>query len=224
LRQAQREHAAQILDVCLLPEGEMQARAHGTTPYDFAHDPAKYPFEQVRDAAELAANLDPAATPALAKLLSDKDCGVRYWAAMGLLMRGSEAVTRETPALRTALGDVSPFVQVVAAHALAQYGNEPDRAKALAALIALAPPEKHDVFVAMAALGAIDALGAKAASLVEQVRTINPRGPSPDPRFDPYVPRLIAQITGTASDGEPQATSKAAKRAQKRTARQPAKQ
>ena len=224
LRQAQREHAAKIRDVCLLPEGEMQARALGMTPYDFAHDPAKYPFERVRDAAELAANLDPGATPALVALLSDKDSGVRYWAAMGLLMRGSDAVAHEASALRTALDDASPFVRVVAAQALAQYGNEMDHAKALEVLIELAPPEKHDVFVAMAALGAIDSLGAKASSLVEQVRQINPRGPSPDPRFDPYVPRLIAQITGTATDEEPSATSKAAKRARNRAAREAGKE
>ena len=57
LRLAVRDHAARIRDVCLLPEGEMHARSEGTTPYDIAHDATKYPFERVRDAAELAAQL-----------------------------------------------------------------------------------------------------------------------------------------------------------------------
>ncbi|HEY2838299.1 MAG TPA: sulfatase-like hydrolase/transferase [Pirellulales bacterium] len=198
LRQAQREHAAQIRDVCLLPEGEMHSRSEGTTPYDMAHDRAKYPFEAIRDAAELAANLDPSATVELAKLLTDRDSGVRYWGAMGILMRGKTAVAASAPALREALADRSPFVRIVAAQALAQYGDEANLRPSLDVLAELAPPEKQNVFVAMAALSAINSLGAKAVPLIEMVRKLDPKGPSPDARFDPYVPRLIAEITGAA--------------------------
>lgn len=201
LRQAQREHAARIRDVCLLPEGEMHARSKDSTPYDMAHDATKFPFERIRDAAELAANLEPASVesstvPALAILLADDDSAVRYWAAMGLLMRGKSAVNANEKELRAALADRSPYVRVVAAQVLAQFGAEADAKAALDMLAELAPPEKHNVFVAMAALSAIDALGPKAAPLVEMVRKLNPKGPSPDARFDPYVPRLIANIVG----------------------------
>ena len=52
------------------------------------------------------------------------------------------------------------------------------------------------MFIAMAALNAIEALGAKAASLKAHVATLSPQGPSPDNRYDSYVPRQLASITG----------------------------
>ncbi|MEX0712555.1 MAG: sulfatase-like hydrolase/transferase [Pirellulales bacterium] len=205
LRQAQREHAARIRDVCFLPEGDMHARSEGTTPYDMARDETKYPFQRIAGAAELAADFDAAALPQLTRLLSDGDSAVRYWAALGLLIRGADAVETGQAALRAALDDSSPHVRIVAAQALAQYGGEADLRPALAVLGELAPPERHDVFVAVAALTAIEALGPKAAPLFETVRTMNPRGPSPDARYDPYVPRLIANITGMPRDDAPDA-------------------
>jgi uncharacterized sulfatase len=87
-------------------------------------------------------------------------------------------------------------VKVVAAEALATYGADSDLAPALAILGELAPPEKNGVFVAMAALNAIEALGPKATPLHAIVRAMKPQGASPDNRFDSYVPRQIASITG----------------------------
>jgi arylsulfatase A-like enzyme len=196
LRQAQREHAAAIRDVGFLPEGEMHARSQGGSPYDMARDGTKYPFDRIVAAAELASLLDPAATPQLVGLLSDGDSAVRYWGALGLLMRGAPAVTQAHAALTTALGDASPYVRVVAAEALAKYGSAADLYAALAVLGPLAAPAKHDVFVAMASLNAMEALGPKAESLLPLIRSLNPDGPSPDGRFNSYVPRLITNLTG----------------------------
>jgi uncharacterized sulfatase len=64
----------------------------------------------------------------------------------------------------------------------------------------LAPPEKNGVLVSMAALGAIEALGEKAASLRDFVRGLNPNGPSPDARYNSYVPRLIQNIAPGKND------------------------
>ena len=108
-------------------------------------------------------------------------------------------VTRGAPALRQALSDSSPYVRIVAAEALGTHGAEADLAPSLAVLRELAPPDKNGVFVAMAALSAIEALGPKAAPLRELVRTMNPNGPAPHDRFDSYVPRLIANIAPEAA-------------------------
>lgn len=194
MRQAQREHAAAIRDVCFLPEGEIHERAAGTTPYELARDDAKYPFARITAAAELAAGLDSAALPALRELLKDTDSAVRYWAALGHLMRGRAAVAGSDAALRAALHDASPYVRIAAAQALTQFGDEDALAPALAVLGELAPPKTNGVFIATAALEAIDALGARAASLRELVRTLDPHGPSPDPRFDAHIPKLIESI------------------------------
>lgn len=194
LRAAVRTQAAKSRDVCFLPEGEMHARAAGSTPYDMARDEKKYPFQRIYDAADLASRLDPGALPQLEKLITDSDNAVRYWGALGFLMRGKDGVTRGAPALRKALTDASPHVRIVAAEALATHGVDADLAPSLAVLRELAPPDKNGVFVAMSALSAIEALGPKAESLRDFVRTLSPEGPAPHNRFDSYVPRLMANI------------------------------
>jgi uncharacterized sulfatase len=198
LRTAQREHLVRIRDVCFLPEGEMHSRSRGTTPYELARDETRYPLQRIVAAAELASNLEPGALPELKKLLADADSVVRYWAALGFLMRGQDAVTRNEDALRTALDDASPYVRIVAAEALGLHGRDSARASALAVLRELAPAEKNGVLISMAALAAIEALGARASSLHDFVRRLNPNGPSPGARFDSYVPRLIENIAPVA--------------------------
>jgi uncharacterized sulfatase len=202
LRNAQRDHAAKIRDVGFLPEGEIHSRSQGTTPYDMAHDDAKYPFQRIFDMAELASSLKSDATPELIAALKDSDSAVRYWAALGLLMRGEAGLQAGKSQLQSALKDDSPYVRIVAAEAFARFGNESGRSAALAVLGQLAPCDKNGVFVSMAALNAIQALGKTAAPLLQTVRTMNPEGPSPDNRFDSYVPRLVADIT-RALGGEP---------------------
>lgn len=194
LRAAVRQQAAQTRDVCFLSEAEMHARSQGTTPYDMARDEQKYPFGKIYAAADLASNLDPAALPQLEQLLTDDDSAVRRWAALGYLMRGKEGVTRGAVALRRALRDSAPEVRIIAAEALATHGSETDLTAALEVLRDFAPPEKNGVFISMAALSAIEALGPKAAALHPFVRTMKQQGASPHERFNSYVRRLVANI------------------------------
>ena len=196
LRRAQREHAAAIRDVCFLPEGEIHTRSEGSSPYEMARDDARYPFERIIAAADLASNLDASALPKFKELLTDADSAVRYWAALGHLMRGREAVSSNEAGLKAALGDNSPYVRIVAAHALVQYGADSNRSPALETLAELAPPQTNGVLVSMFALGVIETLGDQAESLRAQVREMKPQGPSPDGRFNSYVPRLIQSISG----------------------------
>jgi arylsulfatase A-like enzyme len=195
MRQAQRDHAAKIRDVGFLPEGEIHSRSQGSTPYDIGHDDQKYPFQRIIDAAELASSLQADAVPALIKGLGDTDSAVRYWSALGLLMRGTSGTQAGKAQLTSAFKDASPYVRIVAAQSLAQYGGEDALPSSLAVLGELAPVDKNGVFVSMAALAAIDALGTKAAPLLNTVRTMSQDGPSPDARFNSYVPRLVADIT-----------------------------
>lgn len=202
LRAASRAQLEASRDVCFLPEGELHSRAPGVAPYDLARDEKKYPFRRIYDAADLASRLEPAAVPQLRTLLSDSDSAVRYWAALGFLMRGADAVRPDAGRLRQALADASPHVRVVAAQALGTYGAEADLAPALAVLRELAPPDQNGVFVAMSALSAIEALGTKAQSLHAFVRTIKGDAGSPDGRFNSYVPRLVENIAPAPAGGE----------------------
>jgi uncharacterized sulfatase len=194
MRAAQREHLMKIHDVCFLPEGELHSRSAGSTPYDLARDNSRYPLNRILAAAELASNLEPGALPELKTLLTDPDSAVRYWAALGFLMRGREAVAQNENTLRNALKDESPYVRIVAAQALGLHAQENSLAPALSALRELAPPAQNGVLVSMSALAAIEALGERAASLRDFVGDLDSKGPSPDARYAAYVPRLMQSI------------------------------
>jgi len=194
-RQANRAHILAIRDVCFLPEIEMHSRSKDSTPYELARDEAKYPLDRIVSAAELASNLQSNALPELVKLLEDTDSAVRWWAVLGHRMRGEAAVRSNQAKLSRALGDESPSVRIAAAEALGLHGNSETHAAALKTLEELCSPQNNGVLIAMSALAAIEALGEKAASIQGFVARLDPKGPSPDERYNSYVPRLIQNIT-----------------------------
>jgi uncharacterized sulfatase len=195
LHEAQRDKALEIRDVGFLPEGEIHSRAQGSTPYEMGHDESKYPLEKIMAAAELASSLEPDATGQLVGLFEDPDSAVRYWAAMGILMRGSQAVNSAKAALGKALTDDSPYVRVVAAEALGRYGSESDAARAVSLLMELAPLDTNGVFVSMLALNALDALDDKAGSVAGAIRALPQQDSEVPARMRGYVPNLIKKIT-----------------------------
>lgn len=211
LRRAQREQVLRIRDVCFLPEREVHVRSEGITPYEMARDGSKYPLERILAAAELSSQLDRADAKPLLVLLKDSDSAVRYWGALGLRMRGADAVSANQAALKDALADESPDVQIVAAEALGLHGDAESRELALATLAGLASPQANGVLTSMSALAAIEALGEAAAPLHDQVAKLDPSGPSPDGRYNSYVPRLIANILPGAKPKAPNGKAKARK-------------
>lgn len=199
LRAAQREHLEKVRDICFLPEREIHTRSEGSTPYETARDEAKYPFEKILAAADLASGMDSTASGELARLMrEDKDSAVRHWGALGLLMRGESAAREHSADLKAALADAAADVRIPAAQSLGLHGADSERDAALAALDALAAPEKNGVLASMSALAAIEALGATAKPLHEAIGKMSPNGDSPDGRYNSYVPRLIANIVPDA--------------------------
>ena len=200
MRAAQRELAWRIRDVGFLPEDEIHSRARESTPYEVGHS-GKVPLKRIMSTAELASSLDPGAVPALGKALRDDDSAVRYWAAMGILMRQENGVKAARASLRSALSDASANVRVIAAQALGEYGDAEDLAKALPVLLEAADLGKSTVFVAMLALNALDALDRGAASVQEKIASL-PTGQRGTPRrIGGYVPRLIEKITADLEAG-----------------------
>lgn len=193
MRKAQRDLAVRIRDVGFLPESEIHTRSAGSTPYEIGHDDHRYPMRRVMDAAELASFRKPGTAAAVAKLLHDPDSAVRYWGAMGLLMRGPEAVKGAEDALRKALHDTAPPVRIIAAQALGQYGNLEDLDSVLKVLAELAPPDRNGVHVSMLAMNAVDALGAKARPLAKLVESMPTKDPKADRRMGDYVARLAEE-------------------------------
>ncbi len=194
LRKAQQEHALRIRDVGFIPEGDRVARAKGTSPYDLGHDERRYPQSRVLDAAELASMLAPEALPALKKAMTDPDSAVRYWGVLGILMRGKPAIQAAHQELRTALKDSSPDVLITAAQALGEFGTEVDLQEVLPLLANQTDWSKHSVFSSMAALNSLDALGMKASPVASVIKSMPANGPSPDARYNSYVPRLVEDL------------------------------
>jgi uncharacterized sulfatase len=193
-RQAQREWVLSVREVGFLPEGEIHVRSAGTTPYDMGHDAAKYPLEKILEMAELASALKSEAIEKLKAGLQDDDSAARYWAALGLLMRGRSGVESVHEVLVRALDDSSPYVQVVAAEALAAFGGTPNLDRALTLLSQRADWQRNNVFVAMAALNAIGALESRAEPLSNQVLSLTDKGAAPHARYSEYVPRLLQAL------------------------------
>jgi arylsulfatase A-like enzyme len=194
LRQAQKDLAFKIRDAGFLPEGEIHSRSEGSTPYDMGHDDKKYPFQRIFETAEAASLLQADAIPTLRKAFKDNDSAVRYWAALGMLMREKKGMEAAHDELQAALKDASPYVRVVAAEALGRYGSDTDLKQALAVLLALAGRDKNNVFVSMAALNALDALADKAASVADDIKKLMPNGKVPDTRYTPFVPQLLKDL------------------------------
>jgi len=120
-------------DLGLLSQYELYRRAAIDTPYQMAADPKRNPTARLLDAADVANACDLKKLKQLERLMQDKDCAVRRWAAIGLLALKTNAI----PALATlerGLTDDSPDVQMTCAEALAGI-NHPN--EALPVLIAL---------------------------------------------------------------------------------------
>jgi len=196
MRAAQEGLALKIRDVGMVAEGDMHHRAEGTTPYDMAHDNSMYPLARILKAAGAASSLKPDAMADLKAGFADKDSAIRYWSAMGILMRGGDGVNTAHDEITRATQDSSTYVQVVANWALAKYGSEDERNAALPALVGLANWSQHDVFTAMSALNAIGDLGDKAKAIAAQLKALPAKGESPDGRFNGYISRLLADLTG----------------------------
>jgi uncharacterized sulfatase len=172
LKGALRRHQLEIHDIGLLPEAEIHARGKSDSPYQAGHDPKRFNTQRTLDAAELASSPAPAPIARLLQGLKDQDSAVRYWAAMGAVIRGTSAVTAMQPALSAALEDPAPSVRIAAGEALARFGSEAEATKALEALIILSDANINGAYVAMQALNAIDAAGARAAFLKPRIQAL----------------------------------------------------
>jgi uncharacterized sulfatase len=117
--------------------------------------------------------------------------------------------------LHKALADASPFVRIPAAQALGQFGEPADLDKALPVLLEQADWTKGSVFTGIAALNALGALGPKAASASATIKALPDKGPSPDARYNSYIPRLLADLTAAPSGDGPTKEKAGGKKAKK---------
>ena len=193
-REARRAWSLRIRDVGFLPEGEIHERAGAATPYDMGHDDMRFPLRRVMAMAERASAPADDALPQLRRGFGDSDGAVRYWAAMGCLIREKTGVRALAPQLRAALEDASPYVRIAAAEALGRYGSDADARKALEVLLPYANAEKHGIFIAMPALNALDYMDGRAGPALREIAALPQSDPQVDGKFRAYLPNLIKKI------------------------------
>jgi uncharacterized sulfatase len=194
MRAALRDFVIGIRDVGFLPEAEIHERSEGSTPFEMGRDREKYPMERIVHMAEVASSLEPEAAAELRNALQDTDSAVRYWAAMGILMRGERGAESARSELLEALTDASPSVRVVAAQALGQYGTDEDVGKSLPVLLSLANKDVNGIYVSMLALNAIDALGGKAAGAVETIKALPTQLKAAEERAGEGMSKLVGKV------------------------------
>jgi len=124
MRQAMRKMQLELYDSGLLPESmrTMRASRHNTTIYEMVRDPKLYPLQSYLDAADMALERDRGNLPAFVKAMSDPDCGIRYWAVVGLLLLEKEAAPA-TETLAKALHDESDEVKIMVAWTMVRLGR-----------------------------------------------------------------------------------------------------
>ena len=199
LRTAQRDLALRIRDVGFIPEGERFERCTAISPYDLGHDETRYPLEKVLAAAELASNGKPEGIKELIENLSASDSTVRYWGAMGILMRGKAAADYARDQLAKALDDPSAIVGITAAESLSKHARMELQQKALSFLASKADGNVSGFFPALLALNVLEALGPVAKPGLGALRSIQTPIKPPDARYSNYIPRLLQTLTDHAS-------------------------
>ena len=192
LRDALMRHLVHIKDLGFLPEGERFRRCGDLSPYDWARQPDNDACDLAMQAADVASRTDTVAAPQLAALCASEDSVLRYWGALGLLMRGEDAVQANTPWLRAAGRDDSPYVAIAAARTLATYGTQDDQRAAMELLLAQANwATSQDVFGTMQALDALDSLPQSLQPFAHTIDALPSSGALPHQRYEIIVPRLI---------------------------------
>jgi N-sulfoglucosamine sulfohydrolase len=109
-------------DLSLLHENDMIERANGQMPYDFLHDDAVYPLEDILQVADMVGRGE-VFLPQLRDALSHTDPAIRYWGATGLAALNVAAHPAKTE-LQTALDDEKSWVRFATAEACCYVGLE----------------------------------------------------------------------------------------------------
>ncbi|MFM2167319.1 MAG: Choline-sulfatase, partial [Verrucomicrobiota bacterium] len=177
LRAAQDAWLLETRDLGLIPEAERLAVAKGAALADAFKD---WPFHQILDAAKLAANRAEGVEK-LAPLLKHENPAVRYWGAMGHLIRGST----DAAALKPMLQDSSASVRIAAAEALGDINT----------LLASANVDQKPYMEALEALNALDRLKSRLGPKKDIVLAMPDKAPKTvEKRLKEYVARLMDHI------------------------------
>lgn len=196
LRGTLRSHLLTSRDLGFLPEADMRQRSAVRTPFEFGQDTRRYPLPRILETAERASNGRAEGVEWLQRRLRDDDAAVRYWATLGLTLRGDALVRALAPVLAARLADPAAPPRIAAAEALARTAEDGAlRQRALDSLLADADIRQHGHHVAMLALNAIAALGPVAEPIRAAAAQLPSAGDDVVAREREYVARLTRDLS-----------------------------
>jgi uncharacterized sulfatase len=170
----------------------MRARAGASTPYELGERSGDA-IAKVWSAADRATDREVPIAAAMADL-GNSDPAVRYWAAVGCLVRGAPAVSLAGERLVTLLSDAAIGPRIAAAEALGRFGTPAQGEAARDVLVAAADLKAHGLYAAALALNAINHLGNATPALKARIAALPREDDSIDARERDYVPRLVEAI------------------------------
>lgn len=159
-------------DTALVPEQMLRDFGSGSSEYEYARS-EHYQLDRCLATARLMEE-GSAAVPALERALSDDYAPVRYWAAVGLGVLGSDA-TPAVPALERALGDRHAEVALAAAEALCRAGRAEPALPVIARWLEHGRPVE-----ALAAGNTADRIGGQVRPIAETLRRVAAAKPEGD--------------------------------------------
>jgi len=173
MRRALRDWIIQTRDTGFMPEAEMHIRSKGSTPYQVAQKPRKYPLKHILAAAELVGSPQDK-LPEMLGFLADSDPAARYWAIVALTALQDKAEPA-ADALTRALADPHPNVRFAAAGLLCKLGRCHHALEVLAD--GLDDPRET---VALHAARQIQGIGDKACQIAPRIKLARNRCKNPD--------------------------------------------
>ncbi|MDR0335817.1 MAG: sulfatase-like hydrolase/transferase [Planctomycetaceae bacterium] len=183
-----REHLLTIRDIHFLPEAMLHARFADSTPYEMGHDTTQYSFEKILNAADQATDRS-TTEDTLREFLLDTESAVRYWGAIGILIRFADTAgvdgtqpdktTATTtlleswkPTLQNRLRDEHDFsVRIVIAELLGRYGKNSD--VNIAVPILLEAARSDSPYLIWQALEALDTFAPRCGKFADEIRVLN---------------------------------------------------
>jgi hypothetical protein len=172
----------ELFDSGLLPESMRvdRAKQNNMTIYEMVRNPKLYPLESYLDAADTALERDKENLPALIGALSHADSGIRYWAAVGLLLLKKDAAPG-TEAVAKALKDESHQVRIMAAWTMVKLGRSEEGLGCLRNLL------KDGTTAGRKLYNVLDWMGEDALPLIREYVESKPR------KLDKIIARVAAE-------------------------------
>lgn len=193
MRAALQQHTLEINDNGFIPEGS------ALEGYDASRKAGAYPLERIFALATMASERDVKHLPLLIAALDDANEPMRWWAAQGCTMLGTQAAPAET-ALRKHLDDPSGAVQVAAAEALAGLG----KTEAALAVLERSLQNAAAPYFALQAANVLDRLGERARPampLFKQLLAARPKNGAANSAHA-YLQRILERIVAVLEGRE----------------------